>query len=69
MKELTLSVYTNQEGGTSKVTMNAIFDNHTDAVAFHDGVADLCKRHSAPAPYNRVRAGLLSWSKPAVLNE
>lgn len=60
MKELNLSIYTNQ-GGESKVTMTASFESHQDAVSFHEGIANLCKAHSAPYPANRAKAGLLTW--------
>ena len=47
MKALNLAIYTGTEN-THKVTMTAEFDNHEDAVAFHEGVARLCKDSSIP---------------------
>ena len=42
MKALNLAIYTGNEDG-HKVTMSAQFDNHDEAVRFHEGVAKLCK--------------------------
>lgn len=53
MKELQLSVYTNTKDkeGTSNelvstVVLNAKFNTHTEAVAFHDDIAAVCQKHS-----------------------
>lgn len=55
MKELQLSVYTNtkDKDGTSitnslvsTVVLNAKFDTHNEAVAFHDDIAAVCQKHS-----------------------
>lgn len=45
MNELNMSIYTgkNEE---NKVTLTAAFDSHDEAVAFHNGLADLCNKHS-----------------------
>lgn len=46
MRELNLSIYTGDKGD-NKVTMTASFDNHEQAVRFHEGVARLCRDASA----------------------
>jgi hypothetical protein len=47
MKALNLAIYTGKDDG-HKVTMNAEFDSHEEAVRFHEGVAKLC-RDTSPA--------------------
>lgn len=42
MKALNLAIYTGKDDG-HKVTMAAEFDNHEEAVRFHEGVARLCR--------------------------
>jgi hypothetical protein len=42
MKALNLAIYTGKDEG-HKVTMAAEFDNHEEAVRFHEGVARLCR--------------------------
>ena len=49
MKGLNLSIYTGAADAGHKVTMTAEFENHEDAVRFHEGVAKLCKDASQPA--------------------
>ena len=45
MKGLNLAIYTGKDEG-HKVTMTAEFDNHEEAVRFHEGVAKLCRDSS-----------------------
>lgn len=49
MRELNLSIYTGSgaKEGENKVTMTASFDNHEQAVRFHEGIAKLCRDASA----------------------
>ena len=60
MKELNLTVFTS--GGEAKVTMLATFETHDQAVAFHDGVARLCREHSLPKGQEREW-----WGRPKKL--
>ena len=60
MKELNLTVYTS--GGEAKVTMTATFETHDQAVAFHDGVARLCREHSVSKGQEREW-----WARPRKL--
>lgn len=50
MKALNLAIYTGGGDNMHKVTMTAEFDDHADAVRFHEGVAKLCKDASVPTP-------------------
>lgn len=45
MNELNMSIYTgkNEE---NKVTLTAAFETHDEAVAFHNGLAELCNKYS-----------------------
>jgi hypothetical protein len=45
MNELNMSIYTgkNEE---NKVTLTASFETHDEAVAFHNGMAELCNKYS-----------------------
>lgn len=45
MKALNLAIYTGSDN-TNKVTMNAEFASHDEAVRFHEGVSKLCQQHS-----------------------
>ena len=49
MKALNLSIYTGNDDTGHKVTMTAEFENHEDAVRFHEGIAKLCRDVSHPA--------------------
>ena len=62
MNELNMSIYTgkNEE---NKVTLTAAFDTHDEAVAFHNGLADLCNKYSSKGPATVVQK-LLPWKKP-----
>jgi hypothetical protein len=61
MKELNLSV---SAGGDkdNTVVLTAKCDNYEEAVAFHDGLARLCREASKPASkLSRPFTGLLSY--------
>jgi hypothetical protein len=45
MNELNMSIYTGKND-ENKVTLTAAFDTHDEAVAFHNGMAELCNKHS-----------------------
>lgn len=53
MKALNLAIYTGADQG-HKVTMTAEFNDHAEAVRFHEGVAKLCKDASVPSPMHRL---------------
>jgi hypothetical protein len=53
MKALNLAIYTGKDEG-HKVTMAAEFDNHEEAVRFHEGVARLCRDVRAGAAANAL---------------
>jgi hypothetical protein len=48
MKALNLSIYTGSNDG-HKVTMTAEFENHDEAVRFHETVAKACRDSSPPS--------------------
>jgi pterin-4a-carbinolamine dehydratase len=64
MKGLNLSIYTGAADAGHKVTMTAEFDNHNEAVRFHEGVAKLCKDASHANGHARPWAKqLLDYSR------